>query len=350
MKQHPISYSILELSVVSEGSNFQQTMQQSLSLAKAADDNQYKRFWFAEHHNSEFIASSATPLLIGYVAENTHNIRVGSGGIMLPNHFPLIVAEQFGTLAQLYPDRIDLGLGRAPGTDQQTARAIRSDFMLAAQSFPNEVKKIQTFFSEENKTSPVRATMAEGTDVPINILGSSTDSAHLAASEGLPYAFASHFASTYLMQALAIYRDEFEPSEFLDNPYCIAGVNVIVADTDEEAQRLFTTTIRMFVGVLTGARQALQPPMEMNEDMQETLQHPAVHQMLKYSFVGSKATVKRQAKAFLKDTRVDEIITACAMYDIDDRIKSVKLFAKVMKEINEEREFKEIRMASAKLV
>ena len=197
-----------------------------MALAKEAEAHNYKRIWFAEHHNSDNIGSSATSILIGYVAENTATIRVGSGGIMLPNHSPLIVAEQFGTLAHLYPNRIDLGLGRAPGTDQPTARAIRSDFMTAAQLFPEEVAKIQQYFSLENKTAGVRATVAEGTDVPVYILGSSTDSAHLAAKKGLPYAFASHFASTYLHQALKIYKQEFKPSEFLSKPYTMAGINV----------------------------------------------------------------------------------------------------------------------------
>jgi luciferase family oxidoreductase group 1 len=338
MSQQSISYSILELAIVSQESNLRETLHNSLALAKAAELYNYKRFWFAEHHNSEHIASNAPSLLIGYVAEHTKKIRVGSGGIMLPNHSPIVIAEQFGTLAQLYPDRIDLGLGRAPGTDQATARAIRSDFMMAAQSFPNDVSKILHFFSEENTKSPVRAPIAEGTNVPVYILGSSTDSAHLAAQYGLPYAFASHFASTHLLEALSIYRNEFEPSEFSQTPYAIAGVNVIVADTDEAAEMLFTTLIKMFVGVLTGARKALQAPALMTQDLKETLQHPAVYQMLKYSFVGSKATVKKKMQDFLKQTQVDEIIVACAMYSIEDRIKSIKLFAELMGEINIEKE------------
>ncbi|WP_310590819.1 MsnO8 family LLM class oxidoreductase, partial [Arsenicibacter rosenii] len=186
---------------------------------------------------------------------------------MLPNHSPLIVAEQFGTLAHLYPGRIDLGLGRAPGTDQQTAEAIRSDFMRAAQAFPAEVRKIQTYFSAENKEASVRAAVAEGTDVPIYILGSSTDSAHLAAARGLPYAFASHFATTHLLNALRIYRQEFQPSPTLKQPYTMAGINVFVADSDEEAQQLFTSLIRMFVGVLTGARAPIHPPTEMTPEL-----------------------------------------------------------------------------------
>jgi luciferase family oxidoreductase group 1 len=207
--------------------------------------------------------------------------------------------------------------------------------MKAAQSFPDEVEKIQKYFSSENKNSNVRANVAEGTGVPVYILGSSTDSAHLAAKKGLPYAFASHFASTYLHHALKIYNQEFQPSEFLNRPYTMAGVNVYVADTDEEAEKLFTSLIRMFVGVLTGARDPLQPPAEMTEELKDMLQHPAVHQMLKYSFVGSKQTVKNKIQAFLAETGVDELIAVSTMYHINDRIKSARLFAEIMREVNE---------------
>jgi luciferase family oxidoreductase group 1 len=255
---------------------------------------------------------------------------------MLPNHSPLVIAEQFGTLAHLYPGRIDLGLGRAPGTDTLTAQAIRSDFMHAAQAFPQEITRIQNYFSTANENSKVRAAIAEGTAVPLYILGSSTDSAHLAASKGLPYAFASHFASGQLMNALAIYRAEFQPSELMKSPYTMAGINVFVADTDQEAEKLFTTLIRMFLGVLTGNPEALQPPTEMTEDLKEALKHPAVHQMLKYSFAGSKATVKKQIQAFLKETQVDELIMVSTTYALEDRIKSTKLFAGIMMEINDE--------------
>lgn len=337
MEKQNIAYSILELAIVSQGDSIRKTLHNSLALAKEAEAHNYKRIWFAEHHNSENIGSSATSLLIGYVAENTTTIRVGSGGVMLPNHSPLIVAEQFGTLAHLYPGRIDLGLGRAPGTDQQTARAIRSDFMEAAHSFPREIEKIQQYFSKENKTSKVRAPIAEGTDVPLYILGSSTDSSHLAAQIGLPYAFASHFASTHLHNALRIYKQEFQASRFLDKPNTIAGVNVLVADTDEEAEKLFTSLIRMFVGVLTGVRDPLQPPTDMTDDVKAVLQHPTVHQMLKYSFVGSKQTVKKQVQAFLAETHVNELITVSTMYDINSRLKSTRLFAEIMMEINENR-------------
>lgn len=335
MDKQQVAYSILELAMVSQGRTIKQTLNDSLTLAKEAEAHNYKRYWFAEHHNSENIGSSATSLLMGYVAENTDTIRIGSGGIMLPNHSPLIIAEQFGTLAHLYPNRIDLGLGRAPGTDPKTAQAIRTDFFQAAQSFPWEVKKIQDYFSQGNKDAKVRAPIAEGTDVPIYILGSSTDSAHLAAKNGMPYSFASHFASTHLHNALKIYKQEFKPSDVLDQPYTIAGVNAFVADTDEEAEKMFTTLIRMFVGVLTGAKEALQPSVEMNEELKGMLNHPTLNQMLKYSFVGSKETVKKQVQDFLDKTGVDELIVVSSTYAIEDRLKSARLFAEVMKEINE---------------
>ncbi len=334
MNKQPIAYSILELAIVSQGDTIKQTLNNSLALAKAAEANNYERIWFAEHHNSDNIGSSATSILIGYVADNTQSIRVGSGGIMLPNHSPLIIAEQFGTLAHLYPNRIDLGLGRAPGTDPQTARAIRSDFMEAAHSFPQEIAKIQQYFSVENKSAKVRAGIAEGTDVPIYILGSSTDSAHLAAKKGLPYAFASHFATTHLHNALRIYKEEFQPSDVLEKPYTIAGINIVVADTDEEAQRQFTSLIRMFLGVVTGAREPLQAPTAMTADLEQTFRHPTIHQMLKYSFVGSKQSVKKQVQEFLDETGVTEIIAVSNMYAIEDRIKSINIFGEIMKEIN----------------
>ena len=336
MKTQDIAYSILELALVPEGSTIKQTLNDSLALAKEAEALGYKRIWFAEHHNSEHVGSNAPSLLIGYVAENTEAIRVGSGGIMLPNHSPLVIAEQFGTLAHLYPDRIDLGLGRAPGTDTATAQAIRSDFMQAAHAFPQEINEIQKYFSLENSGSKVRAAIAEGTDVPLYILGSSTDSAHLAAQKGMPYAFASHFASTHLINALDIYREQFQPSAVLQSPYIIAGINVFVADTDEQAERLFTTLIRMFVGVLTGTTTALHPPTAMTDELKSMLQHPAVHQMLKYSFVGSKQTVKEQVQAFLNQTKVDELIVVTPTHSLEDRIKSVRLFSEVMNNIKAE--------------
>jgi luciferase family oxidoreductase group 1 len=329
-----IKYSILELAIVSQNSSFRETLHHSLALAKVAEEKGYERYWFAEHHNSDSVASSATSVLIGYVAENTQRIRVGSGGIMLPNHSPLIIAEQFGTLAQLYPKRIDLGLGRAAGTDTATAQAIRSDFMQAAHTFPNEVSKIENYFAKENKSSKVRVAIAESTEVPLYILGSSTDSAHLAAEKGLPYAFASHFATTHLHNALRIYAEEFQPSEVLNQPYTIAGINVIIAETDAEAEKLFTSLIGMFYGMLTGNSQPLQPPVEMTDEWRGIFNHPSVHQMLKYSFVGSRETVKTKMQEFIEETQVNEVIVVSTIFAIEDRIKSTEIFAEIMQEIN----------------
>ena len=327
-------YSILDLALVSEGHTLKQTFNNALKLAQYAETFGYTRYWLAEHHNAPNIASSATSVLIGYIAQGTKTLKIGSGGIMLPNHSPLIIAEQFGTLASLYPNRIDLGLGRAPGTDRETAHAIRSDFMQAAHSFPTELEKIQTYFSKENAGSKVRATVAEGVEVPIYILGSSTDSAHLAAKKGLPYAFASHFATTHLWEALAIYRKEFQPSQDLKKPYVMAGVNIIIADTDEEAERLSTSLIRMIVGIFTGTRKYVQPPTAMTNELKDIMQNPQVHQMLKYSFIGSKATVKAKVTAFMEQSKADELIAVTHLYDIKARIRSYELFAEIMGELN----------------
>jgi len=328
------AYSILELALISEGSTTRETLKNSLKLAQHAEELGYKRFWLAEHHNAVSIASAATSVLIGYIAGGTKKIRVGSGGIMLPNHASLIVAEQFGTLGTLYPNRIDLGLGRAPGTDQATAHAIRSDRMQAVYQFPNEVSKIQQYFSSDNYTAPVRANVAEGVNVPIFILGSSTDSAHLAAKKGLPYAFASHFATMHLKEALAIYRREFQPSVYLKEPYVMAGVNIIIGETDAAAERMFTTLVRAIIGILTNQRGYLQAPAEMTAELREVLRHPAVHQMLKYAFVGNKETVREKTAAFLEETQVDEIIAVTNVYNPEERIQSYHVFAEIMESLN----------------
>lgn len=335
MKSPHTTYSILELALVSEGHSLKQTFNNTLDLAQHAEDFGYTRFWLAEHHNAVNIGSSATAVLIGYIAEGTKTLRVGSGGIMLPNHSPLIVAEQFGTLGSLYPNRIDLGLGRAPGTDRATAQAIRSDFMQAAHSFPEDLEQIRKYFSVDNVTSKIRATVAEGVEVPIYVLGSSTDSAHLAAKKGLPYAFASHYATKHLEEATGIYRKEFKPSDELKKPYVMAGVNIIVADTDEQAESYATSLIRMFVGIFTGKREYMQPPTAMPQEFREIMEHPQVNQMLKYSFIGSKATVKAQVKAFQDKHKADELIAVTNIYDIKDRIRSYELFAEIMDELNE---------------
>ena len=328
------AFSVLDLAVISKGKSLGQTFEDSLDLAQLADSIGYTRYWLAEHHNSEAIGSSATSILIGKIAEGTERIRVGAGGIMLPNHSPLIIAEQFGTLGTLYPNRIDLGLGRAPGTDQVTASAIRSDFYQAAMAFPTEIQKIQNYFSLNNANQPVRAHVAEGVDVPLFILGSSTDSAHLAAKKGLPYAFASHFATAQLHQALEIYHREFQPSLVAKKPYTIAGISVIIADTDQEAERLSTSYYGRVIGILTGDRGQMEAPKEMTPRLRQIIQDPAVQQMTKYAFIGSKETVKQKVKDFIETTQVDELMAATHVFHHDDRMKSYKLFAEIMEELN----------------
>ena len=291
MDKKNIPFSLLELASVGSGKTTGETFKNSLDLAQRAEDFGYKRFWLAEHHNMISIASSATSVLIGHIAAGTKKIRVGSGGIMLPNHSPLIVAEQFGTLGSLHPGRIDLGLGRAPGTDQVTAQAIRSDRMQAVYKFPEEISKIQQYFSADNREAKVRATVAEGVEVPIYILGSSTDSAHLAAKKGLPYVFASHFAPTHLFEALNIYYNNFEPSEVLQEPYTIAAANIIAAETGEEAEKISTSMIRMMLGVMTGKIDYMQEPIEMNARSRDNAAPHALPPQKTYKFIGSKATV-----------------------------------------------------------
>ncbi|MGY5355867.1 LLM class flavin-dependent oxidoreductase [Wenyingzhuangia sp. IMCC45467] len=333
MNKKPIHYSILDLAIVAQGNTIQQTYNNTLKLAQKAETFGYHRFWLAEHHNMPTIASNAPSILIGYVAQGTNTIKVGSGGIMLPNHAPIIVVEQFSTLANLYPNRIDLGLGRAPGTDQETAHTIRADFREASQHFPKHVQEIQNFFSEENVSESVRVPIAEGLNVPIYILGSSTDSAHLAAKKGLPYAFASHFATSQLLNALTIYRNEFKPSETLTKPYVITGINVVVADTDEEAERLSTSFIKMIIGILTGKRQPLSEPSPMTDELRGIMEHPSVQQMIKYSFIGSKATVKKQLHEFINQTQTDEIIVATHIYNTEAKIYSYQLLSEIIKEL-----------------
>ncbi|MNK65193.1 2,5-diketocamphane 1,2-monooxygenase [compost metagenome] len=324
-----IPFSVLDLATVLDGHTAADTFKTSLALAKQSEDLGYRRYWFAEHHNMAGVASSATAVLIGFIAGGTKSIRVGSGGIMLPNHAPLIVAEQFGTLASLYPNRIDLGLGRAPGTDQVTAMAIRGENMHAVHSFPNDIDKLQRLFSAENNKASVRAIPGEGLDIPIWVLGSSTDSARLAAEKGLPYAFASHFAPAYFEQAIAIYRNNFKPSQFLSAPYVMACVNVVAADTDAEANRLATSVKRMFLGVITGKRELLKPAVNNIDAYWDQLEKEAVEQMLYYSFIGSTETIKGELNNFISKHGVNEIMSTSHIYDHEAKLHSNKLFASV---------------------
>lgn len=317
-----IPLSVLDLAPVVEGGSVGKTLKNSLDLARKVEALGYKRFWLAEHHNMPSVASSATSVLIGYIAGGTSSIRVGSGGVMLPNHAPLIIAEQFGTLATLYPGRIDLGLGRAPGTDQVTARALNRD-PRAALEFPQNVQELMMYFSEENSTGSVRAVPGEGLDIPIWILGSSTDSAYLAAAMGLPYAFASHFAPAQLHAALRIYRENFRPSPYLDAPHTLACVNVVAADTDEEADFLSISFKRLFLGIITGKRGLLQPP---HESMRlHEMEEAALAQMTAYSFIGGPRKIRQEIEAFLNETLVDELMTVTYVYNHKARLRSYEI-------------------------
>jgi luciferase family oxidoreductase group 1 len=326
-----IKHSVLDLATVVQGRTIADTYRNSVENAKQAEQLGYTRYWFAEHHNMISVASSATSLLIGYIAENTNSIRVGSGGIMLPNHSPLVVAEQFGTLATLYPNRIDLGLGRAPGTDQVTAMALRGQNMNSSFYFPRDVEALQQFFSEDNYDAKVRAIPGEGLDIPIWILGSSTDSAKLAAAKGLPYAFASHFAPAYFKEAIKIYRDNFQPSAELQVPYVMSCVNVVAADTDEEAEFLATSVKQMFMGIVTGKRRLLQPPVNDMSEIWDPIVEGAVMEMLAYAFVGSKEKIKAKLTDFVNETGIDEIMVTSHIYDHQARLKSYRLFAEALK-------------------
>lgn len=325
-----ISFSVLDLAIVTQGNSLADSISNSRDLAQHAEKYGYKRFWMAEHHNAENIASSATSILLGHVAEGTQTIRVGSGGIMLPNHSPLIIAEQFGTLATMYPERIDLGLGRAPGTDQLTAYAIRLDRMQEVHNFPENVKLLQRYLSNENRHEKVRAIPGEGTNIPIWILGSSTDSAYLAAELGLPYAFASHFSPQQLMPAIRIYREHFKPSFQLETPYVMPCVNIVAADNDAEAEFLSTSMMQMFLGVITGERKPMQPPVDDMDKVWNMHQKMTVQQMLACSFIGSQEKIKQEIIGFIDQTGANELMIASYVFDHKERLKSHHLFAELM--------------------
>ena len=328
-----IPISLLELAIITQDSNANDTFQKTAELAKLADSLGYKRFWLAEHHNMAHVASTATVVLIGYIASQTQNIRVGSGGIMLPNHAPLIIAEQFGTLELLYPNRIDLGLGRAPGTDGLTAQAIRKDFFEQSQRFPENVAALQDFFSEENANAKVRAFPAEGTKVPIWILGSSMDSAALAAAKGLPYAFAGHFAPKQMYQAFQFYRDNFEPSEYLDQPRTMACVNAIAAETDEEAKKTATSLTLMFLNLIRNDRKPLQPPVDSLDGIMSEEEHFHVNQMTACSFVGSKMKLTTELKQFIEYTQIDELMITSPIFNHEDKLKSIRIMKEVIDDL-----------------
>jgi luciferase family oxidoreductase group 1 len=321
--------SVLDLAFVPEGGTPADALRNTRDLAQHAEKWGYRRFWLAEHHNMVGIASAATAVVIGYVAANTRTIRVGAGGIMLPNHSPLVIAEQFGTLETLYPGRIDLGLGRAPGTDQRTLLALRRT-PESADSFPDDVLKLREYFEEPNPGQAVQAVPGAGLHVPIWILGSSLFGAQLAAILGLPYAFASHFAPAALLPALREYRSRFKPSKQLDRPYTAAGVNVFAAENDAEARRFFTSAQQQFTRMVRGTRGKLPPPIGNIESYWNPAEKAQASAMLKYSFVGSHETVRRDLTQFIQDTKVDELIVASAIYDHAARLRSYQLLIESM--------------------
>ncbi len=326
-----IPVSVLDLATIVEGEGPRDAFKRSLSLAQDAESLGYTRYWFAEHHNMESVASAATSVLIGYVAGGTKTIRVGAGGIMLPNHAPLVIAEQFGTLEALYPKRIDLGLGRAPGTDGLTALALRRNLQGGVDSFPGDVIELMNYLAPRDEAARVRAIPGEGTEVPLWLLGSSTYSAQLAAHLGLPFAFAAHFAPTHLEEALQLYKENFQPSAYHKQPYAMACVNVIAADSDGEAARLATSFYQVFLGLIRNKRRPLQPPIdEAMLDWTVTEQY-TLQQMMEYSFIGSVAKVKEELQAFVNRTGVNELMVASHIYDLEAKKGSYRLVAPMFK-------------------
>jgi luciferase family oxidoreductase group 1 len=318
--------SILDLAFVPEGSTPADALARSVDLARHAERWGYHRFWLAEHHNMTGIASAATSVVIGHVAGGTRTIRVGAGGIMLPNHSPLVIAEQFGTLETLYPGRIDLGLGRAPGTDQLTLRALRRN-PSSADTFPQDVMELRALFGPLQPNQRVQAVPGTGLHVPLWILGSSLFGAQLAALLGLPYAFASHFAPDALMQALDVYRRNFQPSEQLERPYAMVAANVIAADTDAEARRLFTSIQQSFANLVRGTRGRLPPPIDDIDAYWSPAEKANAARMLACSFVGSARTVRDDLSAFVERTGADEVIVAAAIHDHAARLRSYEILA-----------------------
>lgn len=322
-------FSILDLAPINEGETAADALRKSLDIAQHAEQWGYHRYWLAEHHNMPGIASAATAVVIGHIAGGTKTIRVGAGGVMLPNHSPLVIAEQFGTLASLFPERIDLGLGRAPGTDQLTAHALRRDMAESADRFPQDVLELISYFEPAQQGQKISAFPGVGLRVPVWILGSSLFGAELAAMLGLPYSFASHFAPAALMQAFEVYRSRFRPSEHLAKPYAMPGVNIIVADTEAEAKRLFTSMQQAFVKLRRGQPGPLPPPIDDIDQFWTPMERLGVEQALAVSFVGTSEQIAPRLKAFIKTTGADELMINGHIYDHVARLRSFELTARL---------------------
>lgn len=324
-------FSVLDLSPITEGSTAGAAFKNSLDLAQHAEKWGYNRYWVAEHHSMPGIASSATSVLIGYIAGGTNKIRVGSGGIMLPNHAPLVIAEQFGTLESLYPNRIDLGLGRAPGSDQLTANALRRGGKRDGSDFPEMLEDLRQFLRPYEQTGlPVRAIPGEGLNIPIWLLGSSGFSAKLAAELGLPFAFASHFSSDYTIPALQTYHQNFKPSKVLEKPYVMVGANIIISETEEKAQYLATSSQQQFLSLIRGRPTQMKPPVENMDEIWSPYERSVVQQQLKSSIIGTQEIVAAKLEAFLKETQADEVIVNTALYSHQERLESFKLLKEIV--------------------
>jgi len=324
-----VPFSILDLAPITEGSDAGRALRNSLDLAQHAERWGYNRFWLAEHHSMPGIASAATAVVMAHVAAGTKTIRIGAGGVMLPNHAPLVIAEQFGTLESLHPGRIDLGLGRAPGSDQLTARALRRTLASDPEAFPQDVLELMEYFQPSDPHAPVRAIPGMGLKIPIWILGSSLFGAQVAAALGLPFAFASHFAPAMLLQAFDIYRSRFKPSPYLDRPYTMAGFNIFAADTDEEAKLLATSMQQSFVSLRSGMPRQLPPPVPGYYESLHPHDRAILDDVLACSAIGSPETVRRELKAFVELCGADEIIVASMIYDHAARLRSYQIAAEV---------------------
>jgi luciferase family oxidoreductase group 1 len=326
-------YSVLDLAPVKSDGNIAESFRNTLDLARHAERWGYTRFWLAEHHNMPGIASAATSVLIGYVAGGTSTLRVGSGGIMLPNHAPLVIAEHFGTLETLYPGRIDLGVGRAPGTDGLTARALRRGLNSSADDFPEQIAELLAYLAPAGPGQKLQAVPGAGTQVPVWLLGSSTYSAQLAAMLGLPFAFASHFAPELLLPAIQIYRSRFKPSQFSEKPYVMAGVPIVAAETDAEANHLATSAYFRFLKLVRGQPIFLPPPVPAMDGLWNDAEKQMVESKLKVAIIGQRETIRRKLAAFLDDTQADELMIVSDVYDHRARLRSFEIAAAVMKEV-----------------
>lgn len=322
-----LPFSILDLAPIAEGSTISQALDNSKSLTIQAEQSGYQRVWLAEHHGMLGVASSATAVVLGHIAAATSKIRIGAGGIMLPNHSPLVIAEQFGTLATLFPNRVDLGLGRAPGTDMATARALRRNHSSDVDNYPDDILELQHYLGASQPGQNILAVPGANTHIPLWLLGSSLYSAQLAAKLGLPYSFASHFAPEQLFDAISLYRAGFKASDQLQTPYVMAGVMAVVADTDEEAEYLFTSVQQQFINLRTGVNRPFSRPVDNFSKFCSAAEKAMLAHTLRYAMVGSKQTVTDKLSEFIEATQVDELIVSMPIHDIGARLKSVKLLS-----------------------